>query len=172
MACPAWGSQGTAHQGRPGLPLRSLPCRRLILLPRRDACCPRPLSGGSGRPGPTPPYPGAAASRSGRPSQRLPSASSPAPGSASPRRWPRPPWPQPRGIRSVGSCGWRALQGQAQAASGPPGRPSGPGMVQAIDWLPRAVQALAGLLSGIWVLGVPTSQSETRTGESGSAQPF
>lgn len=52
--------------------------------------------------------------------------------------------------------------------SGLPGQPPGPRTGNQLA-LHRPVQALVGLLSGIWVLEVPKSQPETRTGESSSA---
>lgn len=55
-----------------------------------------------------------------------------------------------------------------RSASGLPRHPSGPRTGNQLA-LHRPVRALVGLLSGIWELEVPQSQSGTRTGESSSA---
>lgn len=117
------------------------------------------------------PYPEAAVSRCEHLSQHLLSASFLAPLSASPLRWPQPPWPR----QQVKECGGQLAlldggmpRARLRPASGLPGHPSGPRTGNRLA-LHRPVQALVGLLSGIWVLGVPKNQSETRTGESSSA---
>lgn len=154
-ACPAMGSQRTADQGWPGPPSVPCPVTGSSCVPEgRPALSPHPQASGrwcQALLGP-PPYPEAAASRCGHPSRHLPSASSPAPASASPRRWPRPPWPAAGTHQSGAFSRWRALPSPLR----PPGHPSGPGTVRAIRWLPTAaVQAWWGCLVGFGCWGYP-----------------
>lgn len=133
-----WGARAPAIRSglvRPGLPFCSLPCCRLSVLPKVI-----PASQKDHLPAPRPlalwqwphlgphPYPKAAVSQFGHPSQHLLSASFLAPLSASPPRWPRPPWPR-RQVKKWGQLSLlngRVSRARLRLASGLPGHSSGP----------------------------------------------